>query len=106
VTTLPSGTPLNVNTAPALVLHSLSDNLDILQAESLAAEAGERGIEDLQAVESLVDEDTFATLALSTDYFRLTVRVTIGTYSFTMYSLLLRSNNGQTRPLTRSFGTI
>jgi len=106
VTTLPSGTPLNVNTAPALVLHSLSDNLDILQAESLAAEAGERGFEDLQAFESLVDEDTFATLALSTDYFRLTVRVTIGTYSFTMYSLLLRSNNGQTRPLTRSFGTI
>jgi general secretion pathway protein K len=103
---LPSGTQLNVNTASPLVLQSLSDNLDILQAESLAAEAGEKGFEDLQSFEPLVDEDTFGTLALSTEFFRLTVRVTIGTYSFTMYSLLLRTNNGQIRPLTRSFGTI
>jgi len=106
LTALPPGTPLNVNTAPPAVLSALSDELDILQAESLAAEAGERGFEDLQAFESLVDEDTFATLGLSTDFFRLTVRVTIGTYSFTMYSLLVRQANGQTRSLTRSFGTL
>ena len=90
VTALPPGTQLNVNTAAPVVLLSLGDGIDIIQAESLAAEAAEEGFPDLQSFASLVDPDVMPTLVLSSDYFLMTVRVTIGTYSLTMYSLLLR----------------
>jgi general secretion pathway protein K len=106
VSTLPHGTQLNVNTAPPPVLQSLSETMDIFQAESLAAEAAEDGFPDLQAFQTIVEEDALETLTLSSDYFRLTVRVTIGTYSLTMYSLLLRDPAGQVRPLLRTFGSI
>ena len=106
VTALPPGTQLNVNTAAPVVLLSLGDGIDIIQAESLAAEAAEEGFPDLQSFATIVDPDIMPTLALSSDYFRLTVRVTIGTYSLTMYSLLLRDSSGQVRPLIRTFGSI
>ncbi|MCJ7555709.1 MAG: type II secretion system minor pseudopilin GspK [Gammaproteobacteria bacterium] len=106
VTALPPGTQLNVNTAAPVVLLSLGDGIDIIQAESLAAEAAEEGFPDLQSFASLVDPDVMPTLVLSSDYFRMTVRVTIGTYSLTMYSLLLRDSSGHVRPLIRTFGSI
>jgi general secretion pathway protein K len=106
VSALPPGTQLNVNTAPPLVLQSLSEGIDIIQAETLAADAAEEGFPDLQAFTAIVDPDVLPTLTLSSDYFRLTVRVTIGTYSLTMYSLLFRDSNGLVRPLIRTFGSI
>ncbi|MCW8845238.1 MAG: type II secretion system minor pseudopilin GspK [Gammaproteobacteria bacterium] len=106
VTVLPPGTQLNVNTAAPVVLLSLGEGIDIIQAESLAAEAAEEGFPDLQSFAAIVEPDIMPTLALSSDYFRLTVRVTIGTYSLTMYSLLLRDSSGQVRPLIRTFGSI
>ena len=106
VSALPNGTQLNVNTAPPPVLQSLSETMDIFQAETLAAEAAEEGFPDLQSFQTLVEEDALQTLTLSSDYFRLTVRVTIGTYSLTMYSLLFRDPAGQVRPLLRTFGSI
>jgi hypothetical protein len=95
-----------VNTAAPVVLLSLGEGIDIIQAESLAAEAAEEGFPDLQSFAAIVEPDIMPTLALSSDYFRLTVRVTIGTYSLTMYSLLLRDSSGQVRPLIRTFGSI
>lgn len=106
VSALPQGTQLNVNTAPPPVLQSLSETMDIFQAESLAAEAAEEGFPDLQGFQTIVEEEGLQTLTLSSDYFRLTVRVTIGTYSLTMYSLLFRDPAGQVRPLLRTFGSI
>lgn len=106
VTVLPPGTQLNVNTAAPVVLLSLGEGIDIIQAESLAAEAAEEGFPDLQSFAAIVEPDIMPTLALSSDYFRLTVRVTIGTYSLTMYSLLLRDSSGRVRPLIRTFGSI
>ena len=106
VAALPPGTQLNVNTGAPVVLLSLGDGIDIIQAESLAAEAAEEGFPDLQSFSSIVDPDVMPTLALSSDYFRLTVRVTIGTYSLTMYSLLQRDSSGRVRPLIRTFGSI
>ena len=41
----------------------------------------------------------------TSQYFRLTTRVTLGTTEFTLYSLLLRGNGGKVTPLLRSFGT-
>ena len=82
-----------------------SANVDAARA-GLAAEAAEEGFPDLQSFAAIVEPDIMPTLALSSDYFRLTVRVTIGTYSLTMYSLLLRDSSGQVRPLIRTFGSI
>lgn len=106
VSALPPGTQLNVNTATPQVLQSLGDNIDIFTAETLVAEAAEEGFADLQGFQELADPELLSTLTLSTDYFRMTVRVTIGTYSFTMYSLLVRENQQQVRPLIRTFGSI
>ena len=40
----------------------------------------------------------------TSNYFRATVWVTIGTTQFTLYSLLARGGNGPVRPVLRSFG--
>lgn len=106
VSALPPGTTLNVNTATPPVLQSLGENIDIFTAETLVAEAAEEGFADLQGFQELADPELLSTLSLSTDYFRMTVRVTIGTYSLTMYSLLVRENQQQVRPLIRTFGSI
>ena len=44
-------------------------------------------------------------LTESSNYFRATVWVTIGTTDFTLYSLLARGGSGQVRPILRSIGT-
>jgi hypothetical protein len=44
-------------------------------------------------------------VAESSNYFRATVWVTIGTTEFTLYSLLARGGTGTVRPALRSFGS-
>ena len=42
----------------------------------------------------------------TSQFFRLTTRVTLGTTEFTLYSLLYRGPGGKVTPLLRSFGTL
>jgi general secretion pathway protein K len=111
VTALPVGTPLNVCTAPGIVLDSLSENTREfgLNPEDLGKRRKDACFPTLDDLRGSFGDATFeklkASLTESSDYFRATVWVTIGTTEFTLYSLLARGNGGPVRPYLRSFGT-
>lgn len=105
VTALPIGTKLNVNTAPAVVLASLSDELDMSTAESLVEERAGADFPDIDTVfEGLVEPDTLQRIDGVTEHFLLTATVTLGTNQLTMRSVLQRDASGLTRPIFRTLG--
>jgi general secretion pathway protein K len=107
---LPVGTPLNVCTAPGIVLDALSEGSREfgLNPEDLAnrrKDACFPTLEDLRgALGDAAYNEVKNSLTESSGFFRATVWVTIGTTQFTLYSLLARSG-GQIRPALRSFGS-
>jgi general secretion pathway protein K len=107
---LPVGTPLNVCTAPGIVLDALSEGSREfgLNPDDLAnrrKDACFPSLEDLRgALGDAAYDAVKNSLTESSSYFRATVWVTIGTTQFTLYSLLARSG-GQIRPALRSFGS-
>ncbi len=113
VTALPTATALiNVCTAPALVLESLTDSLSGEYSgspEVLTAGRKSGCFPDIPTFINVVGPQQAAAITpLITDhtsYFRLTTCVTLGTTQFTLYSLLMRGNTKVT-PLLRTFGTL
>jgi general secretion pathway protein K len=114
VTALPTATAtVNVCTAPALVLESLAPNLngEYSGNPQLLVTGRKTGCFPDKAAFNNILGSAVATklqdrISESTQYFRLTTRVTLGTTEFTLYSLLLRGNGGKVTPLLRSFGTL
>jgi general secretion pathway protein K len=105
VTALPSGTRLNVNTASAVVLASLSDELTLSAAEGLVEDRAGIEFASVQTTfQGLVSEEMLPRIDGVTDHFLLTGTVTIGDTALTMRSVLQRNNSGLTRALFRSFG--
>jgi len=105
IAALPRGTRLNVNTTSAILLDALSEDLDLGSAEGYVESAAEGGLGSLDELAERVGEEIGAKLTLSSDYFRLTVRVSVGTSRLTMYSLLRRGDGGNVRTILRSQGT-
>jgi len=111
VTALPVGTPLNVCTAPGVVLDSLSaDTREFgLNPEDLAKRRKDVCFPSLEDMRGSLGDETYNqlknSLTESSNYFRSTVWVTIGTTQFTLYSLLARGGAGSVRPALRSFGS-
>ena len=111
VTALPTGTTLNVCTAPGIVLDSLSEG--VIEFGRSADELAKRrsdgcfpSLNDLRGALGDEDYDKLKdSLSESSSYFGATVWVTIGTTDFTLYSLLVRGQGGLVRPQLRSFGT-
>jgi len=107
---LPIGTPLNVCTAPGVVLDALSEGTREfgLDPENLAGRRKEGCFPSLEDLRGSLGDATFNelknSLTESSSYFRSTVWVTIGTTQFTLYSLLARGA-GSVRPALRSFGS-
>ena len=107
---LPVGTPLNVCTAPGMVLDALSEGsrefgLNPQDLETRRKDACFPTLEDLRgALGDAAYNELKNSLTESSNYFRATAWVTIGTTQFTLYSLLARSG-GQIRPALRSFGS-
>jgi general secretion pathway protein K len=110
VTALPVGTPLNVCTAPGIVLDALSENTHEfgLNPQDLANRRKDACFPTLDDLRGSLGDANFEklknSLTESSNYFGATVWVTIGTTEFTLYSLLARGN-GTVRPYLRSFGT-
>jgi len=105
ITALPSGTKLNVNTASAVVLASLSDNIDPSTAMSLVEQRGEAEFMDIDGTfAGLVDPDVLKEIDGVSEHFLLTATVTLGSNQLTMRSVLQRDRSGITRALFRSLG--
>ena len=113
VTALPTATaPINICTAPAVVLESLADNLngEFSGSPEVMANARKTGcFPDQDTFRKIVGAKAMANLppwGTTSSFFRLTTRVTLGTTEFTLYSLLSRgSAGGKITPVLRSFGT-
>jgi general secretion pathway protein K len=105
VTALPPGTPVNVNTTTVPVLQAVAAGLGTNEAESLLEQARQSGLQDLSVLQDSVSQDALADLSVASGYFRVTIRVSIGTTLFTMYSLLERDAQGIVWTRFRSFGT-
>ena len=108
ITALPGRTAINVNTATAAVLQSLSDDISADIAESLMGEREEAGFTNIESsfAPYLGAEDA-RDLGETSDYFQLKVIVQIDTVRITYYSVLQRDpQRGTVVPILRSFGTI
>ena len=105
VAALPVGTPLNVNTASATVLASLSDDLDLATAEGLVEQrAGVDFVDIPGTFEGLLEAEALQRIDGVSSHFLLTARVTLGTNQLTLYSVLQRDASGLTRTVFRSLG--
>ena len=115
VAALPIGTPLNVCTAPGLILDSLAPSLSAFAQDPkmLMSYRAKGCVPTLRDVNSAIQatlpaaEKAAATglIAETSAWFRLTTSVRIGTTEVTLYSLLQRNPAGQSRVVLRSLGT-
>jgi general secretion pathway protein K len=104
-------TPINVNTAPPVVLMSLAPNIDLGTATALAQALATHPIENQNDIGTLWSQLTNGQRApqnagITSNYFRLTAKVQIGSTQLTLYSLLYRNTNGGTFAIRRTFGTL
>ncbi len=105
VTALPAGTAINVNTATVPVLMSLSEDVTAADAAQIQEDRPEDGYETVAELQNVLPAEISAPLTVGSRYFRLAVRVNIGSTELTMYSLLEREGSSVVRTLLRSFGT-
>ncbi len=117
VSALPPGTPINLCTAPGAVLDSFGSALRqfSLDAKFLARQRTSACFpepKDLQTALSASSEEESKRVAdpkiasTTSNNFRATIVVTLGSFEFTLYSHLLRSPTGDsTAAVFRSFGT-
>ncbi|HEX4153133.1 MAG TPA: type II secretion system minor pseudopilin GspK [Steroidobacteraceae bacterium] len=110
VTALPSAvTKINICTAPGPVLESLAETLSGEYSSQVLANGRQTGcFPDIATLTAVLGPNAPSVANRFTDtsqFFRLTTRVTLGTTEFTLYSLLYRGPGGKVTPLLRSFGT-
>lgn len=108
VCALPSGTPLNVNTAPALVLAALNKDLDLADVTKLVEDRPASGYanvnEFLEAAKLTVNAQVQAQLSADSQYFLLRTEARVGDGRAILYSTLYRRDENSVRILRRSFG--
>jgi general secretion pathway protein K len=113
VTALPTAlAPINICTAPALVIESLADSLSGEYSgspEVLLVGRKTGCFPDKATLNGILGAQASQLTNLFTDnsqYFRLTTHVTLGTTEFTLYSLLYVGTGSKVTPLLRTFGTL
>ena len=103
ITALPRGTPININTARPETLLVAAESLGLGEADRIVQDRPEDGWEDLDQLGDLIPPEAAPALGVNSEWFRLAVRVDIGTQRFTMYSLLYRDAAGSVRTVIRRF---
>lgn len=108
VSVLPAVTPLNVNTASAVLLSSLADNLSSAAAETLVEARGREGFPDVatfmaQPALAAVQVQS-ARVAVASQYFQAVSEVRLGDRRLALVSLLWRDGSGEVRVLQRNLG--
>ena len=105
VTALPQTTRLNVNTAPALLLATLVEDMGLVEVESLVQAREEEPFQDLQqfaAAPAFAGRElTLDQLTLRSDYFRLQGQVAVGDSEIWLSSLLQRGQGHRVRLVSR-----
>jgi general secretion pathway protein K len=108
VAALPAKVPLNVNTASAMVLSSLSDSLDTGSAQALIVGRGRDGYADVQ---SFLEQPAMAGtavkgagLAVGSSYFQVSSDVRLADRRQVLFSTLQRDAKGDVRVLRRDLG--
>jgi general secretion pathway protein K len=105
IVALPRGTPININTATGPVIQSLAEGLSESDALGIIEDRPDDGYADLADLDTRLEADALLNVATSSRYFRLVVRVNVGSADLTMYSLLDREGPDAVRTLLRTFGT-
>ena len=112
VAALPIGTPINLCTAKPQVLASLAESgADFGNEELLAANRKDACYPTLDFLPSLIGDTTANQLIAAkkvsetSDWFRATTAVRIGTSEITLYSLIERNGQTAIRTVLRSTGT-
>jgi general secretion pathway protein K len=110
VAALPAGTRINVCTATPLVLAALVEGgTDFGDAEALARNRADGCFPLLTDLQATLDAEQYQALAQvvaeSSNWFRSTAVVSIGTSQLTLYSLMERNSAGGVRTVLRSSGT-
>ena len=111
VTALPVGTKVNVCTAPGIVLDAFKEGMRefSVSSEDLAKRRKDGCFPTMQDYQAVFTTEEYQkvqnSFTDSSNYFRATVWVTIGTTQFTLYSLLARADQGPVRTILRSFGS-
>ena len=110
VAALPVGTKVNLCTAkPQLLAALIVSGTDFGDAELLQSNRRDGCFPTAQILESTLDTASWASLRESvsetTDWFRATTAVRIGTSEITLYSLIERNGNTGIRTVLRSTGT-
>jgi general secretion pathway protein K len=113
VTALPYSTPLNVCTAPGVVLDAFIGaghtefSADAQQLARNRTSASTPGcfptLANFQAAMGPNAAKSSVKFAQTSQYFRLTSFITIGSTEFNLYSLLYQDQTGALRPIQRSF---
>jgi general secretion pathway protein K len=113
VTALPTwSSKINICTASGPVLEMLGKNLSGEYSNPDLLSSGRKAgcFPDLNTFKSILGSvDTTkaqANFGTTSEYFRLTTRVTLGTTQFTLYSLLDRGAGGKVTPVLRTFGSL
>jgi general secretion pathway protein K len=108
VTALPADTPLNVNTASAMVLSSLADSLSPSAAEALVQARQKSGFRDLAAFMAQPAlggvQPKGSALAVTSDFFQVTSEVRLADRRLALVSRLRREDSGDVRVLQRNLG--
>ena len=117
IVALPVRTLINVNTVerlhdddPLPTLQCMEPNLTQGDAENIIDSRPPEGYEtmnDFLPVSGISDSNTANAVAqLESSYFRANIRVAIGTFQLSMYSLLYRGPNGDVSALLRTYGAL
>ena len=101
-------TPVNVNTALAEVLRSLSEEFSESDIESIIEQRTDNAFNSIDEFKAFGDNKKKITnydgLSVNTDYFMLQTESTIGQVRVTTYSVIERSDDGSTKVLARTQG--
>lgn len=103
-------TAININTAPAPVLMTLTTGISADLAAGAVQARQQQPFQNAAQLTQLLGNIAIAPGVPApqtySSYFRLTARVTIGSARITMYSLLYRTGSGATIAIRRTFGTL
>lgn len=105
-----AATAINVNTAPGPVLMSLTTGISADTATGAMQTRQQQPFQNTAQLKQLLGNITvpagIPALQTTSDYFRLTAVVKIGSAQVTLYSLLYRTSTGATVAIRRTFGTL